>query len=164
MCLRRYATNYTGKSKRDTAKASAKEVTSMGLEHLILPLILMSCPQSTVHGIDVSASKAAVDLTALSPLEIPGSTDIAVEKYTEWLVSTVERDTLKAAFRQTCDVMLENGLDLEQVYKDQDPNFFIERGIKIGIARRFVENIAEWVKKVKKAVPVYEILNQADGH
>lgn len=27
---------------------------------------------------------------------------------------------------------LENGLDLEQVYKDQDPKFFIERGIKIG--------------------------------
>ncbi|KAJ5471943.1 hypothetical protein N7539_008512 [Penicillium diatomitis] len=114
--------------------------------------------QSTIHGIDVSTSKAAVDLTALSPLEIPGATDIAVEEYTEWLVSTVERDTLKAAFRQTCEVMLENGLDLEQVYKDQDPNFFIERGIKIGIARRFVENIAKWVKEVKKAVPIYEIL------
>jgi hypothetical protein len=54
--------------------------------------------------------------------------------------------------------MLENGLNLKQLYKDQDPKFFIERGIKIGIARRFVENIAEWVKKVKKAVPVYEIL------
>ncbi|EPS29874.1 hypothetical protein PDE_04824 [Penicillium oxalicum 114-2] len=114
--------------------------------------------QSTIHGIDVSTSKAAVDLTALSPLEIPGATDIAVKEYTEWLVSTVERDTLKAAFRQTCEVMLENGLDLEQVYKDQDPNFFIERGIKIGIARRFVENIAKWVKEVKQGVRIHEIL------
>ncbi|KAJ5903873.1 hypothetical protein N7504_006256 [Penicillium tannophilum] len=114
--------------------------------------------QSTVHGLDVSTSKAAVDLTPLSPLEIPGSTDRAVEEYTEWLVSTVDRDTLKASFRQTCEVMLENGLDLEQVYKDQDPNFFIERGIKIGIARRFVENFAKWVKKVKIEVPIYEIL------
>ncbi|KAJ6088416.1 hypothetical protein N7486_009677 [Penicillium sp. IBT 16267x] len=70
---------------------------------------------STVHGIDVSTSKAADDLTALSPLEIPGSTDRAAEEYTEWLVSTVDRDALKAAFRQTCQVMLENGLDLEQV-------------------------------------------------
>jgi hypothetical protein len=26
--------------------------------------------------------------------------------------------------------MLENGLDLEQVYRDQDPHFFIEKGIK----------------------------------
>lgn len=27
--------------------------------------------------------------------------------------------------------MFENGLDLEQVYKDQDPNLFIEKGNKI---------------------------------
>jgi hypothetical protein len=46
------------------------------------------------------------------------------------LVSAVDRDALKAAFRQTCEVMLDNGLDLEQVYKDQDPNSFIEREIK----------------------------------
>lgn len=39
--------------------------------------------QSTAHGIDVSTSIAAVDLT-LSPLKIPGSTDRAVEEYTEW--------------------------------------------------------------------------------
>lgn len=67
-------------------------------------------------------------------------------------------DTLKTVFRQVYDVMLENGLDLEQVYKDQDPNFFIEKGIKIGIARRFVEDIGKWVKNVK-AMPVYEILD-----
>jgi hypothetical protein len=38
-------------------------------------------------------------------------------------------------------MMLENGLDLKQVYKDQDPEFFIGKGIKMGIARRFVEDI-----------------------
>lgn len=51
------------------------------------------------YKIDVSTSKAAVDLTALSPLEILGSTDRAVEEYTEWLVLTVQRDTLKAVFQ-----------------------------------------------------------------
>lgn len=55
--------------------------------------------------------------------------------------------------------MIENGLDLEQVYKDQNPNFFIEKGIKIGVARRFVEDIGIWVKNVKNAMPVYEILD-----
>lgn len=54
--------------------------------------------------------------------------------------------------------MLEHSLDLEQVYKDQDPNFFIEKGIKIGVARRFVEDIGKWVKNVKKAMPIYEIV------
>jgi hypothetical protein len=47
---------------------------------------------------------------------------------------------------------------LEQVYKDQDPKFFIEIGIKLGIARRFVEDIEKWAEQVKKAISVYEIL------
>jgi hypothetical protein len=93
----------------------------------------------------------------MSPLEIPSPRDVAVKEYGEWQVN-VDNDTLETAFRQVCNVMLENGLDLEQVYKDQDPNFFIEKGIKIGIARRFVEDIGKWVKNVKKAMPVYEIL------
>lgn len=63
-----------------------------------------------------------------------------VKEYAEWQVLNVTDAALKAAFRQACDVMLENGLDLEQVYKDQDPEF-ISKGIKMGIARRFVEDI-----------------------
>jgi hypothetical protein len=57
-----------------------------------------------------------------------------------------------------CEVMLENGLDLEQVYKDQNPNLFIEKEIKIGVARRSVDDIRKWLSNVKKAMPVYEIL------
>lgn len=45
-------------------------------------------------------------------------------------MSNVDNDHLKTAFRQVCDGILEDGLDLEQVYKDQDPDFFIEKGIK----------------------------------
>ncbi|CAI7637712.1 unnamed protein product [Penicillium palitans] len=92
------------------------------------------------------------------PLEIPGPRDEAVKEYGEWQVSNVTDDTLKAAFREICDMMIDNGLDLEQVYKDQDPEFFIEKGIKIGIARRFVEDIRRWVENVKKAIPIYDII------
>ncbi|KAJ5450421.1 uncharacterized protein N7458_006870, partial [Penicillium daleae] len=49
--------------------------------------------------------------------------------------------SLKAAFRQAYDIILDDSLDLEQVYKDQDPKFFIDKGIKRGITRRFVEDI-----------------------
>jgi hypothetical protein len=114
--------------------------------------------QSAAEGLDVSAPKAVVKPTAISPLEIPGPRDVAVKEYGEWQMSNVENDTLKSAFRQVCDVMLDNGLDLEQVYRDQDPKFFIEKGIKIGIARRFVEDIGKWAEQVKKAIPLYEIL------
>lgn len=71
--------------------------------------------------------------------------------------SNVTDDTLKTAFRQVCGVMLENDLDLEQVYNDQDPEFFVGKGIKMGIARRFVEDIQRWVQDVKKAIPIHEI-------
>ncbi|KAJ5202940.1 hypothetical protein N7449_005019 [Penicillium cf. viridicatum] len=93
-----------------------------------------------------------------NPLDIPGLGDVAVKKYGEWQVSNVENDSLRTAFREVCDVMLENGLDLEQVYRDQDPNFFIAKGIKIGIARRFVEDIGKWVQNVKNAIPSLEII------
>jgi hypothetical protein len=54
--------------------------------------------------------------------------------------------------------MLDNGLELEQVYKDQDPEFFIDKGIKMGVARRFVDDIRRWVEDVKKTMPIYEII------
>lgn len=115
-------------------------------------------PQSAAQGLDISAPKAVVKPMAMSSLEIASPRDVAVKEYGEWQMSNVENDTLKSAFRQVYDVMLDNGLDLKQVYKDQDPKFFIKKGIKIGIARRFVEDIGKWAEQVKKAIPIYEIL------
>ena len=94
-------------------------------------------------------------MKGLSPLDIPGPRDEAVKEYSEWQVSNVTDNTLKAAFRQVCNVMLENGLDLEPVYKDQNPEFFIGKGIKMGIARHFVEVIRRWVESVKRAIPLF---------
>lgn len=90
----------------------------------------------------------------IGPLKIPGFKDVAVKEYGEWLASSVSDDTLKAAFRQACDVTLSDGFDLEHIYKDQNPEFFVGKGIKPGIARSFVENIRDWVEDVKKAIPV----------
>ncbi|KAI2737218.1 hypothetical protein DTO013E5_7823 [Penicillium roqueforti] len=111
--------------------------------------------QPSAAGLDVSAAQEAADLRGLNSLDIPVPRDEAVKEYSEWQVSNVTDDTLKAVFRQVCDVMLENGLDLEQVYKDQDPEFFIGKGIKMGIARRFVEDIRRWVENVKRTIPIY---------
>lgn len=48
--------------------------------------------------------------------------------------------------------------DFEQVYKDQDPESFIDMGIKMGLARRFVDDIRHWVEDAKKKMPIYEII------
>jgi hypothetical protein len=38
-----------------------------------------------------------------------------------------------------------------QIYKDQDPGFFVKHGVKAGAARRFVRDIGLWVKRRKQA-------------
>ena len=114
--------------------------------------------QSIAQELDISDPKTAVEQIDLNSLEIPGPRDIAVKKYSEWQISNIENDILKSAFWQVYDMMLDNGLDLEQIYKDQDPKFFIEKGIKIGIPRRFVEDIGKWAELVMKAIPIYDVL------
>ncbi|KAJ5819453.1 hypothetical protein N7474_005044 [Penicillium riverlandense] len=94
----------------------------------------------------------------MGPLNIPGFRDAAVKEYGEWLASSVEDNTLKEAFRQACDVTLSDGFDLEHIYKDQNTEFFVAKGIKPGIARSFVENIRDWVENVKKAVPIVDVV------
>jgi hypothetical protein len=47
---------------------------------------------------------------------------------------------------------------LTRVTRTKIRNFFIEKGIKVDIARRFVEDIGKWDENVKKAMPVHEIL------
>lgn len=47
-----------------------------------------------------------------------------------------------------CDVALEQGLDLQQLYGGQDADSFISRGIKLGVARRFISDIAYWVQQL----------------
>jgi hypothetical protein len=79
--------------------------------------------------------------------KITGPRDEAVKAYSKWQESNVIDVVLKEDFRKARDVALANGLDLEQVYKDQDPDFFIKNGIKIGIARRFVSDITEWLEQ-----------------
>lgn len=87
----------------------------------------------------------------MSLLAFPGPRDEVIKEYGEWQAPNVTDDTFRAAFRQVCDVVLENGFNIEQVYEDQDQGFFIGQGIKVGIARRFVKDIWGWVENVKKA-------------
>ncbi|KAI1833425.1 hypothetical protein DTO013E5_8435 [Penicillium roqueforti] len=82
-------------------------------------------------------------------LIIDGPRDMAVREYTAWQETNVVDDNLKAQFRQACDVTLANGLDLEQIHEDHNPGFFIEKGVAVGIARRFISDIDRWVRHVR---------------
>jgi len=63
-------------------------------------------------------------------LDVPGFLDTAVEEYSNWQQSRVKREDQKDDIQKMCDTALEHGLDVQQLYEDQDPDFFISRGIK----------------------------------
>lgn len=64
--------------------------------------------------------------------------------------SRATEEGYKADFRKICQVTLENRLDLELILEDQDPGFFVQRGIPIGTARPFLRDINEWVSDETK--------------
>jgi hypothetical protein len=61
---------------------------------------------------------------------------------------------LKNKFRQARDAILAEGLDLEQVHEDEDPDFLIKKGVKRGIARQFVSNIEDWAKRYRRSTDI----------
>ncbi|KAH8430182.1 uncharacterized protein LDX57_007852 [Aspergillus melleus] len=77
-------------------------------------------------------------------LHIPGPREEAVRDYCKWLESQVTEEAYKADFRRICRVILENHLDLELIFEDPDSGFFIQQGIKLGTARRFLRDIHQW--------------------
>jgi hypothetical protein len=66
-----------------------------------------------------------------------------VKEYSDWQQSKVDDEMLKVEFQKARDMALEDGPDLEQVYKDQDqdPDLFVKQGVEKGIARRFIRDI-----------------------
>ena len=74
-------------------------------------------------------------------LSIPGMRDDAVEAYCEWHCSKVRRQDQKQQYELARDLTLERGLDLELIHEDNDAQFYIERGVLEGVARRFVRDV-----------------------
>jgi hypothetical protein len=72
---------------------------------------------------------------------------MALRLYSEWLQSNFTDEGWKTDVQKACNAALIDGFDLEQIYTDQNPEFFILNGVRKGVARRFIHNIAEWAKR-----------------
>jgi hypothetical protein len=59
-------------------------------------------------------------------------------------------------------VALPYSLNLELIHEDQDPSFFTDKGIIVGIARRFVRDISKWIRDVRNVLPVEETAQAAN--
>jgi hypothetical protein len=73
--------------------------------------------------------------------------DVAVKEYSDWQQSRVESEMQKGMVEKARDLALAMGWDLRQIYKDQNPKLFTNHGVIDGVARRFVEDICDWMKK-----------------
>ncbi|KAH7231158.1 hypothetical protein BKA59DRAFT_550035 [Fusarium tricinctum] len=84
---------------------------------------------------------SVVDLT---DLVIPKPIDRAVDDYTEWLCDQVEDERWKAGFRSAGSITKANCLNLRHVYQDRNIEYYVDQGMKAGIARSFVQDIKMW--------------------
>jgi hypothetical protein len=108
--------------------------------------------QSSQPVISYSSSTEATlsRATQSDSIDIPGPLEVAVEEYTNWQLSRVNTETFRDNIKKARDVTLENCLDLKQIHLDQDPDFFVKQGVKIGVARRFVSEVSLWLKHCEK--------------
>ncbi len=109
----------------------------------------------TSHLVSSLAGTPAPDMpsksTPIDRLNIPSPRDKAVEDYCAWQKSQVMKPALKVEYQKACDVIIEDGMDLELIRWDPNPDFLIKRGVKKGIAEHVVGDIDYWVKKYKRA-------------
>ncbi|KAM0267961.1 hypothetical protein ACHAQH_010065 [Verticillium albo-atrum] len=82
-----------------------------------------------------------------SPLpDIPGLRDDAVREYCEWQCTKVRRADHKMHYQLAREVTLDHGLDLELVHEKRDQQFYIEHGVLLGVAERFIRDIKTFLK------------------
>lgn len=82
-----------------------------------------------------------VQYTRIAPLSLFSSFFLQI-KYSCCVVTTSLLGILwEDEFQKACDVALNDGLDLDLINRLSDPEYFKDRGVKWGIARRFVRDI-----------------------
>ncbi|PQE18259.1 urea carboxylase protein [Rutstroemia sp. NJR-2017a BBW] len=84
-------------------------------------------------------------------LDIPGLRDRAVKEYCAWQQSKVEQSTLKVEYQKACDVIIEDGMDLELIHRDPNAQYLMDKCVKRGVAEHIVNDIDEWVQEHKRA-------------
>ncbi|KAH6717350.1 hypothetical protein BKA61DRAFT_321910 [Leptodontidium sp. MPI-SDFR-AT-0119] len=114
--------------KQQDAERQRKRIASTvtGLPPINITNVLPS--QTSTSSTETGLSKPS------SPLEIPGQLDVAVRKYSEWQCTRVTNKSLKMEYQKVYHITLDEGLDLELIYEEQNAQFYIDKGIKSGIA------------------------------
>ncbi|KAH7108613.1 hypothetical protein B0J13DRAFT_591350 [Dactylonectria estremocensis] len=83
------------------------------------------------------------------PIEVINPRDKAPGVYCQWHCAQINDPNWRAGFREACRITMDTCLDLRHVYADQNVDFYVAQGIKIGIARSSVGDIRSWADEVE---------------
>lgn len=126
-------------------KSKKADVSTTGLPYPPTIINVLPAQNGSASTVTSSPHRPSSD----EPLVIPGPREAAVKEYCKWLESRATDEAYKADFRKICQVTLDNHLDLELILEDPDAGFFVQQGIQIGTARRFLRDINEWATVMK---------------
>lgn len=82
----------------------------------------------------------------VSALDIPGYRDDAVQDYVEYLKGKVRNKKHRDEFEKAGKIVLDELLDLDQVYQENKPEFFTAREVKLAAAAQFIRDIPAFVR------------------
>ncbi|KAJ5737400.1 uncharacterized protein N7483_002525 [Penicillium malachiteum] len=116
-------------------------------------------PPTIINVLPAQTGSASTVTSSLPRHMLEKHLSIPRHREAAWLESRATDEEYKADFRKICQVTLENHLDLELILEDPDAGFFVQRGIQIGTARRFLRDINEWAGVTKPNLQV----DQAPG-
>jgi hypothetical protein len=115
--------------------------------------VLPALPDQISHLVSSQAGAPGVPskYTPITRLNIPGYRDEAVREYCTWQKSQVKDPELKVHCQKACDAIIADGMTLELIRQDPNPQFLIDKDVKKGIAKHIVGDIDYWVETVKRA-------------
>ena len=74
-------------------------------------------------------------------LEIEGSRDVAVRRFSKWLQPQYQDPSLQEEVRKAEQAVLDEAFNLVQIYGGQASDCFIRKKVKRGVADRFMNDI-----------------------
>lgn len=143
---------YAEEQQQHERRSAAAAAATPGFPPITLTNVVPSPPCASPSTISADGTPTSVGPRSGSvSLNIPGPRDVAVAAYSEWQRSNIVDEAQKVEYQKACDATWQDMLDLEQVFADQDVNFYTQKGVKRGVARRFVSDIRSWLELYRSA-------------
>ncbi|GFF61848.1 conserved hypothetical protein [Aspergillus udagawae] len=110
------------------------------------PININVLPTESFQPLVSSSGDPPSRIEQLRSMKIPEPFEVALEEYTQWHLTRVSTASSRENIMRAHDIALENCLDLKQILSDNDPEFYHKQGVKIGVARRFADDIPLWLE------------------